>query len=447
VAADHWDSATASQRAAIREAAWGQLKSKGFVVLERLLPADRVQELEERFRADRADFPDDVCFRRMRAARTMSVPPCTAPWNEDWLVRHPLVLALIARYLRNSIDCADEGAAQMRLAEWIASGAPLDDFLGGPLGGGRAVMDLTVVVDTPAGAPAQTRHRDTIVPGPCASIGVHIPLTRLQAAPVNGAIGFSARSHVLDMREGEQKIDLVGAVPQGSVILYDSFLEHHGLENGSDAPRAALFSWYRVPGVYTGHTDENFGELGLRRTMQLRRLVQERLQEAIAAARAEHPEHSATGLSGATGAAEPHWGFPAGAPLVEWGEELVCFRCDKTKSGLGAEASGCWFCSDCWDACRADGLTAPEPAPHNVAAPVPTPEYPEERLVQLEAQGLNIRPSRGRHKATLLRERGMFLPVDPTPEWLARISTEPQPEGWRSALKKALGEEPRHDGF
>ncbi|CAK0892059.1 unnamed protein product [Prorocentrum cordatum] len=205
-------------------------------------------------------------------------------------------------------------------------GAPLDDFLGGPLGGGRAVMDLTVVVDTPAGAPAQTRHRDTIVPGPCASIGVHIPLTRLQAAPVNGAIGFSARSHVLDMREGEQKIDLVGAVPQGSVILYDSFLEHHGLENGSDAPRAALFSWYRVPGVYTGHTDENFGELGLRRTMQLRRLVQERLQEAIAAARAEHPEHSATGLSGATGAAEPHWGFPAGAPLVEWGEERTSRR-------------------------------------------------------------------------------------------------------------------------
>lgn len=37
-----------------------------------------------------------------------------------------------------------------------------------------------MVVDTPAGAPAQTQHRDTILPGPCASLGVHIPLTAMQ---------------------------------------------------------------------------------------------------------------------------------------------------------------------------------------------------------------------------------------------------------------------------
>ena len=48
-------------------------------------------------------------------------------------------------------------------------------------GAGYPELDLLVVVDTPAGAPAQTQHRDTILPGPCASLGVHIPLTCMQA--------------------------------------------------------------------------------------------------------------------------------------------------------------------------------------------------------------------------------------------------------------------------
>ena len=48
------------------------------------------------------------------------------------------------------------------------------------LGAGYPELDLLVVVDTPAGAPAQTQHRDTILPGPCASLGVHIPLTAMQ---------------------------------------------------------------------------------------------------------------------------------------------------------------------------------------------------------------------------------------------------------------------------
>ena len=54
-----------------------------------------------------------------------------------------------------------------------------------PKGAGYPELDLLVVVDTPAGAPAQTQHRDTILPGPCASLGVHIPLTTMQATALS----------------------------------------------------------------------------------------------------------------------------------------------------------------------------------------------------------------------------------------------------------------------
>ena len=40
----------------------------------------------------------------------------------------------------------------------------------------------------------------------------------------------------------------------------------------------------------------------------------------------------------------------------------------------------------------------------------------QETLLEFESQGMNIRPSRGRHKLTLLRERGLFLPVGPITE-------------------------------
>ncbi|CAJ1362612.1 unnamed protein product [Effrenium voratum] len=70
----------------------------------------------------------------------------------------------------------------------------------------------------------------------------------------------------------------------------------------------------------------------------------------------------------------------------------------------------------------------------------------EERLEELQAQGLNITPGKGRHKLTLLRERGYFLPVDPLPSWLDRVSNDPQPSGWKDGMRKALGEVPRSDG-
>eukprot|EP00439_Symbiodinium_sp_Y106_P022404 s1735_g2.t1 len=51
------------------------------------------------------------------------------------------------------------------------------------------------------------------------------------------------------------------------------------LENESSEPRAALFAWFRVPGIYTGHTEENFGPEGLRRADEFRRYLRPRLRK------------------------------------------------------------------------------------------------------------------------------------------------------------------------
>lgn len=434
-----WDSSGTFEKRQIIDAAVSELRSSGYVVLEGLLDPNWLLSVGEEFRQYKSNKPIGVTFARMRARRDMTIPPFEGPWTEDWLVRHPLVLAVVARHLRNSLDTSNEKAAELQFAQWIASGAPIEHFLEGPCSEGFPVLDLMVVVDTPPGAPAQSRHRDTILPGPCASLGVHIPLTPLQLKPLNGSIGFTPCSHRVLGEEGN-KTEVVGACPLGSVILYDSFTEHHGLENASEHPRAALFSWYRVPGVYSGHTDENFGKLGLELTMRFRKHVQQRLNKIVEEERRHHPASAGT-------LATSCWGFRQDSPLVEWGEERVCFRCNCT-TGSGSYHQGIWFCTGCWEHSRGAGQAGPDPAFSNVMEPFPDDgRFSEQQLFEFESQGMNIRPSRGRHKLTLLRERGVFLPMDPSDEWLGCISTEPQPEGWKNALRKAIGEIPRMDGF
>eukprot|EP00929_Paragymnodinium_shiwhaense_P014263 TRINITY_DN122165_c0_g1_i1.p1 TRINITY_DN122165_c0_g1~~TRINITY_DN122165_c0_g1_i1.p1 ORF type:complete len:616 (+),score=95.35 TRINITY_DN122165_c0_g1_i1:86-1933(+) len=434
-----WDSSSRAEQRRMIEASLRELRTSGYVVLERLLPAERLLEIGREFRRYKESNPEGVTFARMRAQRTMTIPPFEGVWTEDWLVRHPLVMALLARHLRNSIDTSDEKAAEMQFAHWMANGGHMSDMLEGSLSGGFPVLDLLVVVDTPPGAPSQTRHRDTILPGPCASLGVHIPLTHLQLDPLNGAIGFSPCSQS-QFSPDAAKRDVVGAAPLGSIILYDSFTEHHGLPNDSSDPRAALFAWFRVPGTYTGHTDENFGRPGLEITTKFRKHLQQKLRETAAIERQHCP-----GLAGA--AADEAVGFSMNSELIDWGEEKVCFRCNST-TGNGSYSNKMWFCATCCSMAAAHGADAPDPHPDNVAPPFDDQKrFPEETLVQYAREGMNIRPSRGRHKLTLLRERGFFLPIDPKPSWLARVSTEPQPDGWKNALLKATGKIPRMDGF
>eukprot|EP00435_Cladocopium_sp_Y103_P047401 s619_g13.t3 len=209
-----WDSGDMglSENKEILEEALVQLKTQGFVVLERLFAPEQLQVLLEDFRRQRqTGLPAGVTF---------------------------------------------------------SAGYP--------------ELDLLVVVDTPAGAPAQTQHRDTILPGPCASLGVHIPLTAMQAQM-------------------------------------------------SAEPRAALFAWFRVPGVYTGHTEDVSVVW-----VDASHYVRPRLQTV---------ESEQRELSKGEGDEDPvvsHMIF-LGIRTVDrsWGEESVCFRCNQTAlSGVSASRPG-----------------------------------------------------------------------------------------------------------
>ena len=45
--------------------------------------------------------------------------------------------------------------------------------------------------------------------------------------------------------------------------------------------------------------------------------------------------------------AELVWGFPIDREMVEWDEDRVCFRCDRT-TGSGSLHRNMWFCDRCW---------------------------------------------------------------------------------------------------
>jgi len=444
VACDSWSNAGAAEQRSLVETALREFKANGFVVLENLLPAELMQALDEDFRRYKQTKPEGVTFGRMRAQRDMTVPPLTDNWKLDNLTCHPLVLRLIARYLRNSTNTSGEKGAEMEFAHWLTNGADLEELTAGSKSGGFAELDLMVVVDTPSGAPPQTKHRDLILPGPCASLGVHIPLTPYQAEPLNGAIGFYPGSHQLRAERFNQPIEeVVGTVPPGSVLLYDSFTEHRGLENTSGNPRAALFAWFRVPGVYTGHSEENFGAAGIDLNQEWRYFVRPKLQEVDLEERQYCP-----GLNSQE--AEGLWGFRKGDTPAPWGEERVCFCCNRTsQSGRFSQnpsySRRVWCCERCWS--KSQSSDGPEPHPGNLATPFDEPgRFSEEQLHALQASGMNIKPGSGRHKLTLLRERGYFLPVDPTDAWLEKVSNDPQPAGWKESLQKALGK-PRQDGF
>eukprot|EP00746_Dinoflagellata_sp_MGD_P143140 gnl/MRDRNA2_/MRDRNA2_76012_c0_seq1.p1 gnl/MRDRNA2_/MRDRNA2_76012_c0~~gnl/MRDRNA2_/MRDRNA2_76012_c0_seq1.p1 ORF type:complete len:612 (+),score=99.61 gnl/MRDRNA2_/MRDRNA2_76012_c0_seq1:2-1837(+) len=437
----NWDNANETQQLNLLEEVLAKLTESGYVILDSLLPKEGIKRAFDEWRRirDRC-IKNGMSFDRIRGGREFTVPPCSGVFAEDWLTRHPFVLKIIAHYVRNSVNAIDDEEGRRQLQHWQLMGAPMDLFQKGQLGSGRPYMDLQIVIDTPSGPTNQNRHRDTPgPPGPAASIGVHIPLTPLQLEPLNAALGYTPGSHrVPDMSRGHPKIDVVGVAPPGSVILFDSYLDHHGMENDSDQPRAALFSWYRTPGVWTLDNALNYyGEshkfAGLKETMRWRRHVEEKLRPTVFAARPE-----------ASNGAEVHPGFPYDREIADWSTDRICFRCDRTND-QGAFRNGMWFCNRCWVESRERGgpEAAPEPLPWNAVAPeYKSDDFNEERQRELEMQSV-LKAFKGRHKLALLRERGHFLPVDPTSAWLKKIDRDPQPEQWKGFMAKSWNHEGR----
>jgi len=133
-----------------------------------------------------------------------------------------------------------------------------------------------MVTKTPPGSPQQKRHRDIILPGPAAQLTIQVALTPLVAN--NGPLGYFPGSHVMRTPGYE----VVANPPLGSVVLYDSFVEHRGIENHTPRSRYAMYYEFETRGIFSGYTDQHFGEQAAAHTLAFRQSVDPALRRLVA---------------------------------------------------------------------------------------------------------------------------------------------------------------------
>ncbi|CAE7544340.1 PORA, partial [Symbiodinium microadriaticum] len=268
------DADEAEQRRMAAEATQ-KMKSNGFVVLESLLPQEWVAKLE----AEAAAFLDlpqpGLIPQPLRAGRTEGHLSFTAPWASDWLLRNELVLEVVAGYMNNNLAAGrTQDEQQWGLVQWLTSGASLGWFSmpeWGPKAGhlleepppGCSDVGTHVetgpffgrisLIRTPPGSEPQKHHRDINFPGPAAQVTAQVALTQLHAN--NGPLAYVPGSH----RMLTPGFEVVAAPPLGSVVLYDSFCEHRGIEHHGNKDRYAVYYEFETRGVFSGYTAAHFG--------------------------------------------------------------------------------------------------------------------------------------------------------------------------------------------
>lgn len=251
------------------------LRAGGFVVLEKLHSPEDLVPLE----AEAAWFLDTthegLVPQPLRASRTEGHLPFAVPWSSDWLMKNELVLEVVARYMHNNMAAGrTQDEQQWALVQWLTSGADLDWFEApewGPKPGellddpppgcsdvGNAAetgpwFGRVSLIRTPPSSPPQKYHRDINFPGPTAQLTVQVPLTPLLAN--NGPLGYVPGSHCMKTPGYE----VVANPPLGSVVLYDSFCEHRGIENHGSRDRYAIYYEFETRGVFSGYTASHFG--------------------------------------------------------------------------------------------------------------------------------------------------------------------------------------------
>eukprot|EP00438_Fugacium_kawagutii_P028108 Skav224953 [mRNA] locus=scaffold1186:122876:133880:+ [translate_table: standard] len=122
------------------------------------------------------------------------------------------------------------------------------------------------LIRTPPGSEPQKHHRDINFPGPAAQVtaqaATHVALTQLEAN--NGPLAYVPGSHRMVM----PGFEVVANPPLGSVVLYDSFCEHRGIEHHGNKDRRsraiptvryAMYYEFETRGVFSGYTANHFG--------------------------------------------------------------------------------------------------------------------------------------------------------------------------------------------
>lgn len=274
-----------------------KLEDYGFVVLENLMPAEAVAPLEEEARQYLDQQHEGFVPQPLRANRMQLHLPFQLPWAHEWLVKHDLILETVARYVRNDLAGGrTQDEQQWGLVQWITSGAELDFFRGSdcdpkpgklltePPTGCSDVgsadergpwLGRVMVTKTPPLSPPQKHHRDINFPGPAAQLTIQVALTPLVAN--NGPLGYVPGSH----RMLTPGYEVVANPPLGSLVLYDSFCEHHGIENHGDRDRYAMYYEFETRGIFSGYTDEHFGDQAAAHTYAFRMAVDPELRRKV----------------------------------------------------------------------------------------------------------------------------------------------------------------------
>jgi len=122
---------------------------------------------------------------------------------------------------------------------------------------------------------SQKYHRDINFPGPCAQLTIGVPLTQMVAN--NGPLGYMPGSHRMQFPGYEVILN----PPRGSVVLYDSFVEHRGTENHGVRDRYAMYYEFETRGMFGGYTDDHFGDKAVMHTHLFRRFVDPDLRRRV----------------------------------------------------------------------------------------------------------------------------------------------------------------------
>eukprot|EP00747_Dinoflagellata_sp_TGD_P204525 gnl/TRDRNA2_/TRDRNA2_78188_c1_seq1.p1 gnl/TRDRNA2_/TRDRNA2_78188_c1~~gnl/TRDRNA2_/TRDRNA2_78188_c1_seq1.p1 ORF type:complete len:256 (+),score=28.21 gnl/TRDRNA2_/TRDRNA2_78188_c1_seq1:27-770(+) len=128
------------------------------------------------------------------------------------------------------------------------------------------------ILNSPPGSVNQFRHRDTQMPGPFASCHVHMPLTAM--TPENGPIGVVPGSHLAL----KPNVEVMICPPRGSVMLYDSFVEHRGTQNSTDKTRIALNVVFYAKHVMSGYWPYVFGRGAWPHSMAYKRYISSQMR-------------------------------------------------------------------------------------------------------------------------------------------------------------------------
>jgi len=270
----HKEDANSGVRSKLVQEVLTVLKKYGFVVAEGMVPAEGQRFLEEEAIRMFFDTPSGFLASPLRADRTQIHVPYAEPWSADWLAANDLVLQVTARYVTNNMACGrNEDQQQAVWCQWVMEGSDIDYFRHVPpepghladspphgcttVGNAAEVgpwLGRVMVTRTPAKSPLMTRHRDIILPGPCAQLTVGVPLTPLVAN--NGPLGIKPASHVMHTPGYE----VVTNIPPGAIMLYDSFVEHRAMENHLPRDRYVLYYEFETRGIFTGYVEGHFGQ-------------------------------------------------------------------------------------------------------------------------------------------------------------------------------------------